>query len=178
MVAEPEPLSFMPPSITESRWAPTTTVRSARPCGVSAMTLEVVRVSERWRRTRARRPCPLGWQRRASRPSRSSLRPQVWRSPVSSGALDDLGAPLLALVEDNRRVVTGLLGVFCLSRRTRRCRVGLAPPGSVSDAGTKSWGSQPLVEPGCAGGGIRTSLVGTRRPVTSPLPEYSNVAVS
>ena len=37
----PEPLSLMPgPASTESRWAPTTTVRSARPVGVSARTLD------------------------------------------------------------------------------------------------------------------------------------------
>ena len=36
-------MSLIPgPSGTESRWAPTTTVRSARPVGVSAMTFSVV----------------------------------------------------------------------------------------------------------------------------------------
>ncbi len=48
--------------------------------------------------------------------------------------------------------------------------------GSVGDAGAKSDASQPEVDPGVAGGGIWTSLVGTTRPVTSPLPEYSRVA--
>ena len=46
MVAEPLPLSLMPgPSTTESRCAPTTTVRPLRPVGVSAITLYVGRVS-------------------------------------------------------------------------------------------------------------------------------------
>jgi len=45
MVDEPLPLSLMPgPAITESRWAPTTTTRSALPVGESAMMLRVVRV--------------------------------------------------------------------------------------------------------------------------------------
>jgi hypothetical protein len=34
------------PSATESRWAPTTTTRSVRPLGVSAITFVVERVSE------------------------------------------------------------------------------------------------------------------------------------
>ena len=43
MVEEPLPLSLMPgPAITESRWAPTTTTRSALPVGESARTLLVV----------------------------------------------------------------------------------------------------------------------------------------
>jgi len=42
MAALPLPLSLIPgPSGTESRWAPTTTVRSARPPGESAITLLV-----------------------------------------------------------------------------------------------------------------------------------------
>ncbi len=45
-VAVPVPLSLMPgPSWTESRCAPTTTVRSSRPVGVSAITLNVSVVS-------------------------------------------------------------------------------------------------------------------------------------
>ena len=45
-------------------------------------------------------------------------------------------------------------------------------------AGAKSDASQPAVEPGVAPGGIWLSRTGTTRPVTSPLPEYSNGEVS
>ena len=47
-MAEPLPLSLMPgPSGTESRWAPTTTIRFGSPPGQSAMTFLVVRSSEK-----------------------------------------------------------------------------------------------------------------------------------
>ena len=50
-------------------------------------------------------------------------------------------APLLALVEDDRRVVAGLLRRSLPSRRTSQVpRWMSATSGSVSDAGTKSCG--------------------------------------
>jgi hypothetical protein len=50
--------------------------------------------------------------------------------------------------------------------------------GAAGSAGVKSAASQPAVTPGVAGGGMRMSATGTRRPVTSPLPEYCIVRVS
>jgi hypothetical protein len=176
-VAVPEPSSLMPgPSVTESRCAPTTTVRSARPPDVSASRFDVWRVSDvvsvvMWTVTS-----------RAAASVASSL-------PISNEVpmigMVNVGLPSVPVSVSVRpswpslKMITALapaawaLVALISNVHVPRCRSATEP--GVKPA--KSAASQPLVLPGSgAGGSVRST--GAIAAVTSPEPEYCIVANS
>ena len=165
----PLPLSLMPgPSGTESRWAPTTTIRSARPPGVSASTLNVFVVfSVASTATRIRSPAVL---------ARASPRANV----VLTAGMAATGGSSVPKNRPNRssfgstlpwlKTITALApAAAALSTLTRKKHVprwmSAMLPG-VKPA--KSAASQPLVE---ARSPWRLMSTAWTAAVTSPEPE-------
>ena len=97
---------------------------------------------------------------------------------AAEGADEQLLTTRVALVEDDDRVVAGLNGVGRLLREGAGAALDERDPRLVGRGGGEVAVLTARGRARVGVGGITMSLVGTTTPVTSPVPEKSNVPVS